>query len=131
MTTAADEIRAFLDEHHRTVLVTRRSGDRLQSSPVLAATDDDGHIVVSATEDRSKVRNLRRDPRVALCAFTDGFFGPWVQADGTAEIVSLPGAMDGLVALYRRVAGEHEDWDDYRRGMIEEHRVLIRITLDD
>jgi hypothetical protein len=58
----------------------------------------------------------------------DSFYGPWVQVDGTAEVVSLPDAMDGLVAYYRQVAGEHPDWDDYRAAMQREQRVLIRIT---
>jgi hypothetical protein len=54
----------------------------------------------------------------------------WVQGDGHASIVPLPEALDGLVELYRRVAGEHEDWDEFARAMREEHRVLIRIDLD-
>jgi PPOX class probable F420-dependent enzyme len=124
----AVEARAFLADHHRCVLVTRRSGDRLQSSPVVAAADDEGRMVISATEDRAKVANLRRDPRATVCAFTDDFFGAWVQVDGSAEVVPLPEAMDGLVDLYRRVAGEHPDWDDYRRAMRDDRRVLIRIT---
>ena len=63
-----------------------------------------------------------------MCGFSDGFFGPWVQVGGTTEIVSLPAAMDGLVAYYRSIAGEHPDWDDYRRAMTAERRVLLRIT---
>jgi PPOX class probable F420-dependent enzyme len=128
--SSPDAVRSFLAQHHRTVLVTRRHDDRLQTSPVVAGVDGDGHVVVSATEDRAKVVNLRRDPRATLCAFTDDFFGPWVQADGHASIVPLPEALDGLVELYRRVAGEHEDWDEFARAMREEHRVLIRIDLD-
>jgi PPOX class probable F420-dependent enzyme len=124
----AAEAAAFLSDNHRCVIVTRRSGDRLQSSPVVAAADDDGRVVISATEDRAKVANLRRDPRATVCAFTDDFFGAWVQVDGSAEVVPLPEAMDGLVDLYRRVAGEHPDWDDYRRAMRDDRRVLIRIT---
>jgi hypothetical protein len=65
-----------------------------------------------------------------VCVFVDGFYGPWVQVDGTAEVVSLPQAMELLVDYYRRVAGEHADWDDYRRAMEREKRVLIRITME-
>jgi hypothetical protein len=53
-----------------------------------------------------------------------------VQVEGTAEIVSLPDAMDGLVDYYRRISGEHEDWDDYRAAMVRDRRVLLRITID-
>ena len=60
----------------------------------------------------------------------DGFFGPWVQIEGATEIVPLPEAMEGLVDYYRAVAGEHSDWDDYRRSMEQERRVLLRITIE-
>ena len=77
-----------------------------------------------------KVRHLRRDPRVALCVITDTFFGDWVQVEGTAEIVSLPDAMDLLVDYYRRAAGEHPDWEDYRESMVREGRCVVRFTID-
>jgi hypothetical protein len=59
----------------------------------------------------------------------DGFFGRWVQVEGRAEIVSLPEAMDGLVDYYRRLSGEHDNWDDYREAMRRERRVLLRVAL--
>jgi PPOX class probable F420-dependent enzyme len=77
-----------------------------------------------------KVKNLRRDPRVSLCVLNDGFFGDWVQVDGTAEVVSLPEAMELLVDYYRLVGGEHPDWDEYRAAMESDRRVLVRIDID-
>ena len=65
-----------------------------------------------------------------MCVISDGFFGEWVQVDGTATVVSLPEALDGLVDYYRSVAGEHPDWDDYRNAMQREQRVLVRIALE-
>lgn len=128
---AGHDARSFLREHHRAVLATRRASGELQLSPVLAGVDEEGRAVISATETRAKVRNLRRDPRAALCVMTDRFFGPWIQVDGTAEIVSLPEAEDLLVDYYRRVAGrEHPDWDEYRRGLHEEGRCLLRIAVE-
>lgn len=121
---------AFVAANHRAVLCTRRADGSPQLSPVLAGVDAEGRVVVSSRETAYKVRNLRRDPRASLCAFTDGFFGSWVQVDGTAEVVSLPDAMEGLVDYYRRVAGEHPDWDDYRAAMVRERRVLVRIAVE-
>ena len=122
--------REFLREHHRAVLVTSRADGRPQTSPVTAAVDDDGFVVISTRETAMKVHNLRRQPQASLCVLSDEFFGPWVQLDGTVEIVPLPAAMDGLVDYYRRVSGEHPDWDDYRAAMVRDRRVLLRLAIE-
>jgi PPOX class probable F420-dependent enzyme len=124
-----EQARAFLRENHRAVLATRRA-EGIQQSPVIAAVDDDGRAIVSSRETALKVKNLRRDPWAQLCAFTDRFFGPWIYAEGRAEIVSLPEAMDPLIDYYKRFPGENPDWDEYRERMRRERRVLIRITLE-
>lgn len=118
----------FLRSNHRSVLIARRSGGEPQPSPVVHGVDDQGRVAVSSRETAFKVRNIRRDPRVTLCAFTDNFFGKWVVVEGRAEIISLPDAMEKLVELYRSIAGEHPDWDDYRAAMAREKRVIIAIT---
>jgi PPOX class probable F420-dependent enzyme len=97
------------------VLITRRSGGGLQTSPVLVGVDGEGKVVISTREGADKTRNLRRDPTVVLCILSDDFFGRWIQIEGTAQVISLPEAMEGLVDYYRRISGEHPDWEDYRR----------------
>jgi len=123
-----DRAREFLAHNHRAVLLTRHPDGRPQLSPVLVGVDEAGRMVISTRETAAKTHNVRRDPEVAVCAFTDGFFGDWIQVEGTAEVVSLPEAMDGLIAYYRDATGEHPDWDDYRAAMIRERRVLLRVT---
>ena len=125
-----DEARKFVASNHRAVLVTRRSGGGLQTSPVLVGVDDEGKVVISTREAAYKTRNLRRDPTAVLCVLSDDYYGRWIQIDGTAQIVSLPEAMDGLVDYYRRISGEHPDWDDYRRAMQDQRRVLIWVSID-
>ena len=125
-----EHARSFLRANHRAVFVTRRADGSPQLSPVMAAVDTDGSVLVSTRETAMKTQNVRRDPSVSLCGFSDAFFGEWVQIDGTAEVVSLPDAMDGLVEYYRLVSGEHPDWDDYRTAMQRERRVLVRITIE-
>src|SRR6266511_3581273 len=120
-------MRAFVARIHWAVLVTRRSGDGLQTSPVTVGVDGDGMATISTRETAYKVRNLRNDPSAVPCVFSDRFFGPWLQVEGAAQIVSLPEAMEPLVDYYRRISGEHPDWDDYRRAMEEQRRVLVRI----
>jgi PPOX class probable F420-dependent enzyme len=125
-----DEARAVVREQRRAVLATMRRDGTPQMSPVLVAVDDDGRILISTRETAVKVRNVRRDGRIWLCVLPDGFFGRWVQVEGHVEVLSLPEAMDGLVDYYRRVAGEHDDWDDYRLAMQRERRVLLRVQLE-
>jgi PPOX class probable F420-dependent enzyme len=125
-----DEAGEFVASNHRAVLITRRSGGGLQTSPVLVGVDEEGKVVISTREGASKTRNLRRDPRVVLCVLSDDFFGRWMRIDGTAQVVSLPQAMEGLVDYYRGISGEHPDWDEYRRAMQHEQRVLVRVLID-
>ena len=122
-------VREFVRAHHRAVLATTRSDGRPQLSPVTVGVDAEGRILVSTRETAIKAKNLARDPRASVCVLNDAFFGEWVQAEGTAEIVHLPEAMDLLVDYYRRISGEHPDWDDYREAMRRDRRVMVRITI--
>lgn len=124
-----EQAREFLRANHRAVLATVRADGRPQLSPVTCGVDDAGLVIISTRETAIKTRNLRRNPAASLCVFTDGFFGQWVQVDGTAEIISLPAAMDLLVGYYRSISGEHPDWADYREAMIRERRCVARITI--
>lgn len=126
-----DEARDFVRDNHRAVLATRRSDGGIQQSPVLAAVDAQGWLVVSSREGAYKTRNLRRDPWAQLCVFTDKFFGRWVYVEGDADVLSLPDAMEPLVDYYRSVAGEHPDWEEYRETMERERRVLLRLEPGD
>jgi PPOX class probable F420-dependent enzyme len=123
-----DEARQFLRANHRSVLVTRKRTGDPQLSPVNHGVDDLGRVVISSREPAYKVRNLRRDRRASLLGLNDGFYGEWVQIDGTAELISLPEAMEPLVELYRQIQGEHPDWDDYRAAMLRDQRLIIAIT---
>jgi PPOX class probable F420-dependent enzyme len=125
-----DEARAFIKENPRAVLATYRRDGRAQMTPIVAAVDDAGRLMISTRETAYKTKNLRRDPRCSLCFIPDQFFGGHVQVDGTAELVSLPEAMDLLVDYYRRLSGEHPDWDDYRAAMERDKRLIVRVTIE-
>ena len=121
--------REFVAANPRGVLTTYRRDGQAQLSPVSAGVDAEGRVVISVTEDRAKTKNARRDPRVALCIFTEGFYGPWVQVEGTAEFADGPDRIDALVDYYRTLSGEHPDWDDYRAAMERDRRVLLRFSV--
>jgi len=59
---------------------------------------------------------------------SDEWNGPWVQVDGTVELLDLPDALEPLCEYYRSISGEHPDWDEYRAAMQRQGKVLIRLT---
>ena len=59
---------------------------------------------------------------------SEDFNGAWVQVDGTAEVLDLPDSVEPLVDYFRSISGEHPDWDEYRRAMVEQGKSLLRIT---
>jgi PPOX class probable F420-dependent enzyme len=122
---------AFLGEHNRGVFVTLKRSGRPQLSNV--AYHFDGEAVrVSVVNSRAKTHNARRDPRVGLHV-TDDNFGRYVVVEGDAEVRGPVASLRDDVAMdleevYRRVAGDHPDWDEFHRAMLAEERAVIRFT---
>lgn len=125
-----EELLEFLRPRHKGTLVTHRRDGRPQMSPVSCGVDAEGRIVVSTYPERAKAVNLRRDPRVSMLVHSDDWDDPYVQVDGTAEVLDMPEALEGLVEYYRCIAGEHPDWDEYRAAMRKQDKSLIRITIE-
>jgi PPOX class probable F420-dependent enzyme len=122
---------SFLRPRHHALLLTRRQSGGVQLSPVTCGVDGEGRIVVSTYPQRAKVVNTRRDPAVSLCVLSDEWDGPWVQVDGTAEVLDLPEALEPLVDYYRAISGEHPDWNEYREAMTRQGKSLLRVTIDE
>jgi len=117
------------------VLATIKSDGRPQMSPVTPFYDRAaGVLFVSMTEGRAKTVNLRRDPRATLeVTSTDGW--AWATAEGTATLIGpgddpLGPEVDALVEYYRKAAGEHPDWGEYRSVMVSDRRVLMAMSVD-
>ena len=125
-----DQLLEFLRPRHHAILLTTRRDGRPQSSPNTCGVDAEDRIVISTYPERAKVHNIRRDPRVSVCVLSDEWNGPWVQVDGTAEVIDLPDALEPLVEYFRSISGEHPDWDEYRTAMRDQGKSLIRITID-
>jgi PPOX class probable F420-dependent enzyme len=124
---------AFVAEHRFGVLTTLKRDGRPQLSNVGYAYDPQQRLFrVSVTADRAKTRNLQRDPRVTLHVASRDFWS-WVAVEGTAELTPVAAdphdaTVEELVTYYRGVSGEHEDWDDYRRAMVADRRLVVRFT---
>ncbi|MDX3850762.1 PPOX class F420-dependent oxidoreductase [Streptomyces sp. AK02-01A] len=133
MTNGALE--TLLADTRRGVLTTIKSNGRPQLSNVLYSADPAARLIrVSATADRAKSVNLRRDPRGSLHV-TSPDFGIYAVAEGTAELTPVASEPDDatveeLIEMYRALAGEHPDWDDYRAAMIRDRRLVIRLHVE-
>jgi PPOX class probable F420-dependent enzyme len=125
-----DELAEFIRPRHKGTLVTTRSDGRPQMSPVTCGLDDEGRIVVSTYPGRAKATNARRDPRVSILIHSDDWNDPYVQVDGTAEVIDMPEAVEPLVEYFRCISGEHPDWEEYRQAMRAQDKSLIRITIE-
>ena len=125
-----EQLLDFARTRHRLTLLTTRRDGRPQVSPVTGGVDAEGRIVISTYPDRAKAVNLRRDPAATVLVHSDEWNGPWVQVDGTAEVLDMPAqeAEDALVEYLRCISGEHPDWDEYRRAMRTQGKSLIRVT---
>jgi PPOX class probable F420-dependent enzyme len=121
---------AFVRPRHRATLVTRRRDGSPQLSPVTCGVDAEGRIVVSTYPRRAKAANARRDPRVSVLVHSDDWDGPWVQVDGTAEVLDMPDAVEPLVDYFRSISGEHPDWEEYRQAMRTQDKSLLRVTIE-
>lgn len=113
------------------VLVTMRSNGRPQLSNVGHLVSADGLIRVSITSERAKYKNLLREPWAALHVARDDFFA-YAVIESDVELSPVASSVDDqtvneLVELYRGIAGEHDDWGEYRRAMVDEHRVVARL----
>ncbi|MGW7275662.1 PPOX class F420-dependent oxidoreductase [Streptomyces sp. NPDC054864] len=123
-----DELLDFVRPRHRAVLLTARADGSPQSSPLTCGVDDSGRIVVSTYPERAKTRNAKRNPQVSILVLSDEWNGPWVQIDGTAEVIDSPESVEPLVEYFRNISGEHPDWDEYREAMVKQGKSIIRIT---
>jgi PPOX class probable F420-dependent enzyme len=119
----------YVRQRRQGVLVTLKTDGRPQLSNIVYGVDDDGTIRISATAGRAKTKNLARDPRASLHV-TDADFGTYCVIEGDVEVTPVTtdprdATSDALVAYYRSLAGEHPDWDEYRRAMIDEGRLML------
>ncbi|MEV6757449.1 PPOX class F420-dependent oxidoreductase [Streptomyces sp. NPDC051214] len=117
------------------VLATIKADGRPQLSPVMPSYDRSAGVIrISTTAKTAKFANLRRDPRAAL-EVTSADGRAWATAEGDATLIG-PGTdpqgpeVQALVDYYRAAAGEHPDWDEYRRVMVADRRVLITLTVE-
>jgi PPOX class probable F420-dependent enzyme len=118
----------------RGALVTIKRDGRPQVSTTDYTADPSARTLrVSTTAGRAKIANLRRDPRASFYV-TAGNGSAYAVGEGEAVVgptAQTPddAAVEELIEVYRRISGEHPDWADYRRAMVEDQRLVLSITL--
>lgn len=122
----------FVRRYKRGVIVTQRRDGRPQLSNIAYAVTDDGVIHISVTDSRAKTNNLRRTPLASLHVTSEDFWSYCV-LDCDVELMPVASTpddatVDTLVEYYRAVSGEHPDWDDYRRAMVADGRLILKLT---
>ncbi len=132
---AAEPSDELLTRLNRGVLVTLKSDGRPQLSNVNHTYDPGTRLIrVSVTADRAKTRNLMRDPRASYHVTSEDFWH-WTVAEGIADLTPVAAdphdaTVEELVDVYRAIAGEHPDWDEYRAAMVHDRRLVLRLPVD-
>ncbi|TWP38964.1 PPOX class F420-dependent oxidoreductase [Leekyejoonella antrihumi] len=129
-----DSLRNLIASGGLLTLATIKRDGRPQMSLVSYAYDRVQDLVrVSITADRAKTANLRRDPRATLMIRSDD---GWSYAVADADATLLPvcertddASVDELVDIFRRVQGEHSDWDEFRQAMVDDKRLPLHLKL--
>lgn len=124
------ELLEFIRPRHKVTLITYKADGGLQVSPVTAGLDGAERVVIATYPERAKTRNIRRRPQVSLLVHSDEWNGPYVQVDGTAQVLDVPEAVEPLVEYFRSISGEHPDWDEYRQAMVDQGKSLLRVTIE-
>ena len=128
-----DNIRDFISNNDKAVLSTFRRNGQAQLSIVVVGVHNDG-AAFTTTEDRAKLLNLRRDPRCSLLVSQDSWWG-FVVLEGAARIQAADNTdpdelRQAFRDVYRSISGEHPDWDEYDRAMVEDRRAVVIVVPD-
>lgn len=130
-----DALRDIIAAGGLCTLATVRRDGRPQLSQVSYAYDRDQDLLrVSVTDSRAKTANLRRDPRGTVLVQGRS---RWAYA--VAEVRAHVGdvttdpqdeSAQELVDIYRTLAGEHPDWEEFRAAMVQERRLPLHLHVE-
>ncbi|MDP9235727.1 MAG: PPOX class F420-dependent oxidoreductase [Actinomycetota bacterium] len=124
-----ERVRKFLEEHHSAVMATIKADGRPHVARIGCGLVD-GKLWSSGTQDRARTRFLRRDPRATLFVFDESNAYHWLGLECTVTILDGPEAVDQNLALYRTLAGEPKDLEEYRAAMVAEKRLIYEFRVE-
>ena len=124
-----DKVRKFLEDNHAAVMTTLKK----DGTPHVARVDVglvNGKLQSSATEDRLRTKHLKRDPRATLCVMDGSNQYRWLGIESTVRIIDGREGVDANLALYRAIAGEPDDLDEYLEAMVKERRIVYEFEIE-
>ena len=131
----SDNVKNFLSANHQAVLTTFRRDGGAQMSIITVGAYRDG-AAFTTTDDRAKLRNLRRNPRCSLLVSHDNW-RPYVVLEGQAQVLAADNTdaeelKHALRDVYRSALGgkEHPNWDEYDLAMVEDKRAAVIVVPD-
>ena len=127
----SDKVRDFIGENNKAVLSTFRQNGAAPLSIIVVGPFQDG-AAFTTTADRAKLSNLRRDPRCSLLVSKESWWG-YVVLEGNARIMSSDNSDAdelrlALREVYRVIAGDHSNWDEYDQAMRDERRSVVVVV---
>ena len=127
-----EQARPFMETNHRGVISTMQRNGAMQNSIVVCGAYQGTAAFVSVRGNSAKVSNLRRDPRCTVMA-VDANWRSFVVVGGQARLYDYRNTdheelRQMLRQVYRACGGDHPDWEEYDRAMVEQDAVVVLVT---
>ena len=127
VSTLSEKARAFLNEKRFAVLATINSDGTPQLTTMWYLLEGDT-IVMNTKAGRIKERNMRRDPRIAICV-EDGY--NYVTISGTVEMIDDPEiALRDIYRLAVRYDGEEAARQKVADQFSKERRITLHLKCE-
>lgn len=123
-----DKVKEFLQKHHSAVMATIKPDGQPHVVRVGVGLVD-GRLWSSGTQTRVRTKHLRRDDRATLMVLDRSTPYRWLGLETTVDILDGDDAVDNNLALYRVLAGEPDDLEEYREAMVTEQRLIYQFNL--
>ena len=123
-----DQVRSFLEDNHAAIVASLKK-DGTPHVARIAVGLVDGELWSSGTQDRVRTGHFRHDPRATLCVMDRSNQYRWLGLETTVDILEGPEAVEQNLTLYRVLAGEPDDVQEYKEAMVKEKRLIYRFNI--
>lgn len=122
-----DKVLEFLEKNHSAVMATIKPDGQPHVARVGVGLVE-GKLWSSGTKTRQRTKYLRRDNRSTLMVLDSSNRQNWLGLETTVDILEDDPVEDNL-ALYRVLAGEPDDLQEYREAMVAEQRLIYQFNI--